>query len=476
MLYKRHRRMIYNHLKMKTLIAVLGLFFAFNLTAQVDAKAGKTLFRNYCAQCHDKTMVKDMTGPALAGAQERWGDDEALYGWIRNSAAMIASGYPRAVKLYSDWDASNMTAFPDLTDDQVGSLLAYVNGVADGTFGPPPPPPEDPNNPSSKKSSSNGMWYWILFACLAALALILLRVIGNLDQLSAEKEGKPYQRKSLLESITSSGLVSILIFALVILAGYTTVNNAMNLGRQQNYEPDQPIAFSHATHAGLHKIECQYCHDGARRSKHAVIPATNTCMNCHAAIKVGSQHGTAELSKVYASAGWNPNSGKYIEGYDEMSQDEIKAIFSKWITDNYKEENEIEKLDDNDMEEIESQWNNIVTSLTNEQKKTVQGPIEWTRVHNLPDHVYFNHAQHVTAGKIECQTCHGAVEEMEVLKQDAPLSMGWCINCHRQTEVQFNDNDYYKDYAKYHEEIKSGEREKVTVADIGGLECQKCHY
>ncbi len=467
--------MIYNHLKMKTLIALFGLFFAFNLTAQVSPDAGKTLFRNYCAQCHAKDMKTAMTGPALGGAQERWGDDEALYSWIRNSQAMIKAGHPRAVELWNEWKPTIMTAYPDLTDDEIGSLLAYVNGVADGSYGPPKPEVVT-DGPGATKESSNGMWYWILFACLGALALILLRVIGNLDQLNAEKEGRPYQRKSLLESITSSGLVSILIFALVILAGYTTVNNAMNLGRQQNYEPDQPIAFSHATHAGLHKIECQYCHDGARRSKHAVIPATNTCMNCHAAIKVGSQHGTAEISKIYASSGWNPNSGKYIEGYEEMSQDEIKAIFTKWITDNYKNEKEIEKLDDNDMAEIEGQWNNIVTSLTNEQKKTVQGPIEWTRVHNLPDHVYFNHAQHVTAGKIECQTCHGAVEEMEVLKQDAPLSMGWCINCHRQTEVQFNDNDYYKDYAKYHEEIKSGEREKVTVADIGGLECQKCHY
>ena len=461
---------------MKTLIAVIGLFFAFNLTAQVDAKAGKTLFRNYCAQCHAKDMKTAMTGPALGGAQERWGDDEALYSWIRNSQAMIAAGHPRAVELWNEWKPTIMTAYPDLTDDEIGSLMAYINGTYDGTLSPKPVVDAGADTVGVAEESSNSLWYWLLFALLGGLALILLRVIGNLDQLNAEKEGRPYQRKSLLESITSSGLVSILIFALVILAGYTTVNNAMNLGRQQNYEPDQPIAFSHATHAGLHKIECQYCHDGARRSKHAVIPPTSTCMNCHAAIKVGSQHGTAEISKIYASSGWDPNTGKYIEGYDEMSQDEIKAIFTKWITDSYKNEKEVDKLDENDMEVIEGQWDNIVTSLTNEQKKTVQGPIEWTRVHNLPDHVYFNHAQHVTAGKIECQTCHGAVEEMEVLHQDAPLSMGWCINCHRQTEVQFNENDYYKDYAKYHEEIQSGEREKVTVADIGGLECQKCHY
>lgn len=467
--------MIHNHLKMKTLIAIFGLFFAFNLTAQVDAKAGKTLFRNYCAQCHAKDMKTAMTGPALGGAQERWGDDEALYSWIRNSQAMIAAGHPRAVELWNEWKPTIMTAYPDLTDDEIGSLLAYINGTADGTLGGAKVVAAADQTTETEESSSS-LWYWLLFGLLGALALILVRVIGNLDQLNAEKEGRPYEKKSLLESITSSGLVSILIFALVILAGYTTVNNAMNLGRQQNYEPDQPIAFSHATHAGLHKIECQYCHDGARRSKHAVIPATNTCMNCHAAIKVGSQHGTAEISKIYASSGWNPNTGKYIEGYEEMSQDEIKAIFTKWITDSYKNEKEVDKLDENDIEIIEGQWDNIVTSLTNEQKKSVQGPIEWTRVHNLPDHVYFNHAQHVTAGKIECQTCHGAVQEMEVLKQDAPLSMGWCINCHRQTEVQFNENDYYKDYAKYHEEIKAGEREKVTVADIGGLECQKCHY
>ncbi|MEO1256169.1 MAG: cytochrome c class I, partial [Bacteroidota bacterium] len=96
--------------------------------------------------------------------------------------------------------------------------------------------------------------------------------------------------------------------------------------------------------------------------------------------------------------------------------------------------------------------------------------------HNMPDHVYFNHAQHVTVGKQECQTCHGPVEEMEVVYQYSPLSMGWCINCHRQTEVQFTNNDYYQSYEKYHEELKSGDRDKVTVEDVGGLGCQKCHY
>ena len=125
---------------------------------------------------------------------------------------------------------------------------------------------------------------------------------------------------------------------------------------------------------------------------------------------------------------------------------------------------------------VDHQWQAIKTSLTSEVKPKIQGPIQWVRIHNLPDHAYFNHSQHVTAGKVACQQCHGKVENMEVVKQYAPLSMGWCINCHRQTEVKFKDNPFYNDYKKYHEEIKSGKRSKVTVEEIGGLECQKCHY
>ena len=127
---------------------------------------------------------------------------------------------------------------------------------------------------------------------------------------------------------------------------------------------------------------------------------------------------------------------------------------------------------------IEDQWKGIVAALTNPENgdNKIYGPIEWVRIHNLADHAYFNHAQHVSVGQLECQTCHGKVEEMEVLYQASPLSMGWCINCHRQTEVKFADNEYYKSYTRYHEEIQKGQRDKVTVEDIGGLECQKCHY
>jgi hypothetical protein len=142
-------------------------------------------------------------------------------------------------------------------------------------------------------------------------------------------------------------------------------------------------------------------------------------MNCHKAINKGPKYGTEEIGKIYASAGYNVDK----QVYDKASK-----------------------------------------------------PIEWIRIHNLPDHAYFNHSQHVVAGKVACQECHGKVQEMDVVQQHAPLSMGWCINCHRNKEVQFKDNKYYEAYQMYHDALKNGTKTKVTVEDIGGLECQKCHY
>lgn len=450
--------------------------FSFSLQAQVSADAGKKVFKNYCASCHNKNMVSDMTGPALAGIEDRWDTQENLYAWIRNSQAMIfETGHPRALELWNDYKPSAMTAFPNLTDDEIASTILYINGVADGSYGAVAGGPVVADaGPVEEKS--NFWLYALLLGILALLAALLTKIINNLDVLAAAKDGKDVQQKTLMSSLTSKGVIGFLIFGLVVFAGYTTVTNATNLGRQQGYQPDQPIKFSHETHAGINKIDCQYCHDGARRSKHSVIPAANTCMNCHKAIKVGSEYGTAELTKIYASIGFDPSTDKYIENYEDLSTEEYKEIYSKWIEAQYLEKTELAELDGDGKLLVKEQWDGIVSSLTNEQKKKVQGPIEWIRVHNLPDHVYFNHAQHVTVGGVECQDCHGTVEGMEVVKQHSPLSMGWCINCHRKTEVKFKENEYYESYSQYHEDLQSGKKEKVTVADIGGLECQKCHY
>ncbi|MEM6963129.1 MAG: c-type cytochrome [Bacteroidota bacterium] len=496
---------MYKSLASRSLFILFLLIFTFQISSAQDGKTpaldeGMTLFKNKCASCHAKNMKTKMTGPALAGAEERWENDRGrLYEWIRNSQAYLATGDPYATALYAEYNNSVMTAFPTLTDGQIDNILDYINFVAENGAYPKPLAvvvgPGDTGGGTTTAGGNNNLMYGVLALILGILSLVLARIVSNLNHMQKVKAGLPAPpRKTLVQTITSSGVVGFLIFAFVIWGGYQTVNNAIELGRTQGYAPTQPIKFSHETHAGLHKIDCQYCHDGARRSKHSVIPAANTCMNCHRAIQKGSEYGTAEITKIFASIGWNPNKGAYVSNYENMSQEDIKAIYTKWIGDQFIEdwnadkENEDKKITDGKLNEegeavVKEQWNNILLALTNIDNKgmglddKIQGPINWTRIHNLPDHVYFNHAQHVTVGKQECQTCHGPVQEMEVLAQYSPLSMGWCVNCHRETKVDFNNNDYYAtSYQKMHQELKDGTRKKVTVEDIGGIECQKCHY
>ncbi len=471
--------MIYKSLVFRLLLLFVCSSFSFPLLAEPNLDEGKALFKANCAQCHNKNMKDDLTGPALGGVQERWeGREEVLYDWIRNSSAVIASGDEYAVSLYSEWSKAVMNPFPNLTDQQIESVLGFIDGVHTGTYGPAPVVGTATTGSTSKKSD-NTFLFVTLFVILAILAIVLARIVSNLNHMNEVREGAdPSARPTLADLLTSKGIIGFVLFALVVLGGYTTVNNAINLGRQQGYAPEQPIKFSHETHAGLHKIDCQYCHDGARRSKHSVIPAANTCMNCHSAIKKGTTYGTAELTKIFASVGFDPDKGTYIDGYDKMSVEEIEKLYKGWIGKNYMADNNTSSLDRKGERQVEREWKGIVKALTNEDMddNSIYGPIEWERVHNLPDHVYFNHAQHVSVGKVECQQCHGPVEKMELVGQYAPLSMGWCVNCHRETEVQFTGNEYYESYQKYHDELKAGTREKVTVEDIGGLECQKCHY
>jgi mono/diheme cytochrome c family protein len=386
---------------------------------------GKAIFLGKCASCHNPSMKAKSTGPALAGVQQRWAGREAiLKQWIRNSALVIKSGDAYANALYNEYNKSNMTAFPNLTDGEIDAVLGYIQQKAEsptgggGGGGNTVATSDTPE--VTETSVETKVIYGLGFLVLLTLAVILARMIRNLNGVVVEREtGVAPPKTGFREILTSKGFIGFAIFTAIVLGGYLTVSNATSLGRQQGYAPTQPIKFSHKIHAGINKIECQYCHDGARRSKHASIPGASTCMNCHKAINKGPKYGTEEIGKIYASSGYNVEK----QVYDKPSK-----------------------------------------------------PIEWIRIHNLPDHAYFNHAQHVVAGKVKCQECHGKVEEMEVVYEHAPLSMGWCINCHRNKEVQFKDNKYYEAYQAYHDALKNGTKTKVTVEDIGGLECQKCHY
>ena len=377
-------------------------------------KAGMALFKANCASCH--AIDKKLIGPALAGVGDRWESEDKLIAWVHNSSAFLATGDAYANKLFNDYNKAVMSSFPSLTADQVKDILLYIKNPAVGA--PVAAAPVAGVAVSDSKGSSD--WYiWILISFLAVLALLLWTVSSKLDKAVREKAGETVEDISLNKKILSKKTFKVLMLIGSILLVFNIFNGAIDLGRSQGYAPDQPIRFSHALHVGQNKIECQYCHSSVEKSKHASIPGTQICMNCHKAVQEGPKYGKEEIAKIYNYSGWDPNQSKFTKAPKD---------------------------------------------------------IEWVKIHNLPDHVYFNHSQHVKVGGINCQTCHGKVEEYEVMKQFAPLSMGWCINCHRQTEVKFADNKYYSVFQKYQDELKKGTKAKVTVADIGGTECAKCHY
>jgi cytochrome c2 len=414
------------------------VFFLTILLPNINAQDldGAKLYRSNCSSCHD--ITDRLTGPPLKGARERAPEGDWIYSWVKNSSKVIQSGDAYAVKIYKEYNETKMQAFPALSNEEIDAILDYADN-----WTPPVKSVANIDAGDGAKEESNSKMYiiiaWVVIVLLVIGVIQLARVVNEMDIIVAADEDEKEDAllkavKNLKESDFSYLSIlkdrrvmipsGIIIFCFVASGVW---DFQTNLGRQQGYAPEQPIAFSHKVHAGINKIDCQYCHSGARKGKSAVIPSLNVCMNCHKAIDKydggelwNGKDGTAEIHKIYEHIGWDSEKRRFKEGAETKN-------------------------------------------------------IEWTRIHNLPDHVYFNHAQHVNAGKVECQTCHGPVEEMDVLKQHAPLSMGWCINCHRETEVQF-DNEYYEHYEQFHQELSSGERKKVTVEHIGGTECQKCHY
>jgi cytochrome c551/c552 len=423
----RYRKIVNN------VFATILLIASFSFHNSVLAADGEALFKANCANCHKPD--KDYTGPALQGWSTRVPDAEWIYKWIANPTQMLATdAYSKA--LFEKWKPTVMSGFANLKKDEVDAIMKYVDDYKPPVTGPAVTPGGEP-------ASDNSLLFGILTLVLALVAFILLQVNSNLRKLTDEKEGvlrgEPvpfYRNKTYL-------MAGILL--LFLMGGYYTIEGAIGMGRSKNYQPEQPIYYSHKVHAGVNQISCLYCHGSAQDSKHSGIPSVNVCMNCHMAIKEYAGEpivkedgttvdGTAEIQKLYEYAGWNPTAKAYNPDNN-----------GDGIPDGAK-------------------------------------PIEWVRIHNLPDHVYFNHSQHVKVGKQQCQTCHGNIQEMPEVYQFTDLSMGWCINCHRESKVDFlnketgEGNKFYSIYEKFHNDLKNKKMDSVTVESIGGTECQKCHY
>jgi len=406
-------------------LVFLSLFLTnfYNLFGQDEEKptfdesivsSGESLFKGNCTVCHAINEV--VIGPALRDVHERQ-SEEWIYAFIKNSQKVIKSGDEYAVKLYEQYNKTLMTSF-DFSNEELNAIVTYIKSESAKEVQVVVADVSDQNLVSSESSFSSSNFYLSLGLNIFLLLLVIF-VLFRFTNLSKkyvllkdnQSKGKILDAadKEVIDSgfklkkfIKSNKVVGITSFIFIAIFVKSCIDGLYTIGIQQNYQPTQPIAFSHKIHAGQYEIDCNYCHTGVNISKSANIPSVNICMNCHGVINTDK-----------------PEIQKILTAYEEKR------------------------------------------------------PIEWVRVHNLPDLSYFNHSQHVAVGGLECSTCHGPIEEMDVVYQYAELTMGWCINCHRETDVNAKGNKYYDNLVELHE---SSSKKPLKVEDIGGLECSKCHY
>lgn len=385
---------------------------------------GETLFNNNCTVCH--AINQQLVGPALKDVHERR-DLEWIISFVKNSQRVIQSGDEYAVNLYNQFNKTLMPAF-DFSDEQITNIVAYIRSesakadapVADttGVEGGGPVAGGEGEGVSSTYLTVILIGLVIVLVLILIVLLLIVSVLRKflIEREELDEEDRTYldQRLDIPKIVKSTPFIGIATVIFMMVVVKSVIDGLYSVGIQQGYQPHQPIAFSHKLHAGQYEIACQYCHTGVMKAKSANIPSPNICMNCHRQILPESP----EIQKIYAAIDFNPDTQTYGDN---------------------------------------------------------QTPIEWVRVHNLPDLAYFNHSQHVKVAGLECETCHGNIKEMEVVYQHARLTMGWCINCHRETQVNAGGNAYYDKLLQIHAS-ENGEGAPMYVSDIGGLECSKCHY
>ncbi|TWJ00088.1 mono/diheme cytochrome c family protein [Mucilaginibacter frigoritolerans] len=408
----------------RSVLLIAGFaFLGFSAYAQGDAAKGEAIFKAKCTTCHK--IDSKLIGPALGPTVTDETDDKWLTHWIENNQALIAAKDPKALKIYNEYNQSGMTVFGELTDGDVANILAYVRTTWKTMQAAPKP------GAGTQVAAETGPSDLVIYALIGVIVLaiiiilVLNKVIATLERLLSKNKDFVFEDEAV-EVVAVDRLAGIkklaknkkfVFFALLcgtLALGSWTWVTMWNTNVHQGYQPVQPIKFPHDLHAGAMKIDCQYCHSGAYKSKNASIPSLNVCMNCHKVVKTESP----EIHKIYDALGYDPQTQKY---------DSTKAR-----------------------------------------------PIQWVRIHNLPDFAYFNHSQHVKVAGLKCQTCHGPVQTMKEVYQYSPLTMKWCIQCHKRTDVNTKGNAYYENMIAVHDLIKQGK--KVSEAAMGGIECGKCHY
>lgn len=422
-------------------VLTTGTFYA---NAQPD---GAALFKK-CATCHQPH--KDGTGPKLFGVKAKW-DAEAkegsIYQWVNNWEVAAANDpYAKGIAAVKP---TAMDKFPDLSKEDIDAIFTYIDAQPEPVTGGGGDVSFDPTQPQEE-----GGFNWIWIALGVVFVTIILAIGGvrrQLKMVAAEQEGATFaEGASYAEEFKRwawknrlyVGLGSLVIVVSIIVSLFLVL---YSIDVKENYQPSQPIDFPHSVHAGINGIDCKYCHNSVTESRTAGLPSVNVCMNCHKQVNGSTPEQQEKIAKIYEAAGWDGN------------------------------------------------------QYTGKTKEIV-----WNKVHVLPDHVYFNHSQHVVVGGVDCKQCHGDMTKMTETAKVQPVSelnkvegnvqltrptltMGWCIECHGEKEISTGSidskgNGYYNEIHKrllnndkslYGQYLEDG---KVTVKELGGWECAKCHY
>ncbi|MBT1686225.1 c-type cytochrome [Dawidia soli] len=404
-----------------TLVVVFALL-TFSTNAQsistepAAISAGESLFNANCKACH--RVHQKLVGPALAGVHDRAPSIDWIKAFVKNSSKVIASGDEYANKLYNEYNKTQMTAFSSFKDEDIMNILAYVKAETDKPATPTPTPGVEPAGGATAATGASlpSEYLNVILIGMIVILILLLVVLGflvsALKRFLDDKQLSEEDKEVVSSTITVGSITrsSGFIFVVVFLVAGLGFKAVIN----NLFSIGVQIGYAPKQPIAFsHKI-----HAGQLEID---------CKYCHVGVTKGK---SATIPTVNICM----NCHNQVKSGATTGEGEIAKIVKAWET-----------------------------------KK----PIEWIRIHNLPDLAYFNHSQHVSVGGVECQTCHGPIETMDVVRQHSLLTMGWCIDCHRKTDVNSKGNAYYDNLVELHSQSK---KTPMKVEDIGGLECSKCHY
>ncbi len=446
---------VFINITMKYFLFFVLFLFSFFLKIETkniegNAEKGAEIFKKNCTSCHSIDLEKKMIGPPLAGVTEKR-SREWLHKWIVDNKSLRESGDKDAIAIYKEYKNVEMNLFPQLSEQEIDDILSFIkNPVIKKESKESTDDEKEEKNTRSELKEDPFLIKIIVFglSILSAILLwilyriqILTKLLLDEDILYQKKDKKNFWIdtalfKLLRKNRKNRAVLSCCIGFSFILGIYGIWIFLMQIDVNKGYKPDQPIYFSHKIHSGINGIDCQYCHSSAKYSKVSGIPSANICMNCH--ITINEYKGdyvekgksrevyNQEIQKIYHSVGWNPEKREYSQ-------------------------------------------------------KT--NPIQWIRIHNMPDFVHFDHSQHIITGEkmikkskkvdLICNACHGEVQNMDQVEMSQNFTMEWCISCHRKTEIDIN-NQYYQEH--FSDFIQKRKGKKITIDMIGGTECAKCHY